>query len=64
MGKQWKNPKENHESKVTKIPKTKRRIYGINETLLNQNNRFNTYKITDNSSIQKSTFGNIKLNVL
>ena len=27
-----KNRKENHETKVTKIPKTKRRKYGMNET--------------------------------
>ena len=29
-GKKW---KENHATKVTKIPKTKRRKYGMNETL-------------------------------
>ena len=28
-GKKW---KENHATKVTKIPKTKRRKYGMNET--------------------------------
>ena len=28
--KKW---KENHETKVTKIPKTKRRKYGMNETM-------------------------------
>ena len=31
-GKKW---KENHATKVTKIPKTKRRKYGMNETLKN-----------------------------
>ena len=29
-----KKRKENHATKVTKIPKTKRRKYGMNETLL------------------------------
>ena len=32
MGKMEKNWKENQETKVIKIPKTKRRIYGMNET--------------------------------
>jgi hypothetical protein len=32
MGKTRKNWKENHGTKVTKIPKTKRRKYGMNET--------------------------------
>jgi hypothetical protein len=32
MGKAEKNWKENHATKVTKIPKTKRRKYGMNET--------------------------------
>ena len=32
MGMMEKNRKENHTTKVTKIPKTKRRKYGINET--------------------------------
>ena len=32
MGKTEKNRKENHATKVTKIPKTKRQKYGINET--------------------------------
>ena len=34
MGKTEKNWKENHATKVTKIPKTKRRKYGMNETCL------------------------------
>ena len=34
VGQDGKNPKENHETKVTKIPKTKRRKYGMNETLI------------------------------
>ena len=33
-GKKKKNPEENHETKVTKMPKTKRRKYGMNETIL------------------------------
>ena len=32
MGKPEKNRKENYATKVTKIPKNKRRIYGMNET--------------------------------
>jgi hypothetical protein len=32
MGKTEKNQKENHTTKVTKISKTKRRKYGMNET--------------------------------
>ena len=32
MGKMEKNRKENHATKVTKVPKTKRRKYGMNET--------------------------------
>jgi len=32
MGKTEKKLKENHATKVTKIPKTKRRKYGMNET--------------------------------
>ena len=28
-----KTPKENHATKITKIPKTKRRKFGMNETL-------------------------------
>ena len=35
MGKTEKNRKENHSTKVTKIPKTKRRKYGMNETFIN-----------------------------
>ena len=31
MGKTEKNRKENHATKVTKLPKTKRRKYGMNE---------------------------------
>ena len=31
-GQDGKNRKENHGTKVTKIPKTKRRKYGMNET--------------------------------
>jgi hypothetical protein len=34
MGKSEKNRKENHETKVTKIPKTKTRKYGLNETYI------------------------------
>ena len=34
MGKMEKKRKENHTTKVTKIPKTKRREYWMNETLL------------------------------
>ena len=33
MGKTEKNQKENHTTKVSKIPKTKRREYGMNKTL-------------------------------
>ena len=33
MGKTEKNRKENHATKVTKIPKTKRRKYGMNKTV-------------------------------
>ena len=33
MGKTEKKQKENHATKVTKIQKTKRRKYGMNETL-------------------------------
>ena len=33
MGKTEKNPKENHATEVTKIPKTKRRKYGMKETI-------------------------------
>ena len=33
-GKKW---KENHATKVTKIPKTKRRKYGMNETIISTN---------------------------
>ena len=29
-----KNQKENHETKITKIPKTKRGKYGMNETII------------------------------
>ena len=32
MGKTEKSRKENHATKVTKIPKTKRQKYGMNET--------------------------------
>ena len=32
MGKTGKRRKENHTTKVTKIPKTKRQKYGMNET--------------------------------
>ena len=32
MGKTEKNRKENHATNVTKIPKTKRQKYGMNET--------------------------------
>ena len=32
-GQDGKKRRENHATKVTKIPKTKRRIYGMNETL-------------------------------
>ena len=32
-GQEGKNRKENHATKVTKIPKTKRQKYGMNETL-------------------------------
>ena len=35
MGKTEKIQKENHATKVTKIPKTKRRKYGMNETIQN-----------------------------
>ena len=35
MGKPEKEWKENHATKVTKIPKTKRQKFGMNETLLN-----------------------------
>ena len=39
MGKTEKSRKENHSTKVTKIPNMKRRKYGMNETLdLNMNN--------------------------
>ena len=34
MGKTEKKWNENHATKVTKIPKTKRRKYGMNETLI------------------------------
>ena len=34
MGKTQKKWKENHATKVTKIPKTKRRKYGMNETII------------------------------
>ena len=34
MGKTEKNQNENHATKVTKIPKTKRQKYGMNETIL------------------------------
>ena len=30
----WKKRKENHKTKVTKIPKTKRRKYGMNKTMI------------------------------
>ena len=33
MGKTEKNRKENHATKVTKIPKTKRQKYGMNKTI-------------------------------
>ena len=36
MGKTEKKLKENHATKMTKIPKTKRRKYGMNETLFSQ----------------------------
>ena len=34
MGKTEKKQKENHATKVTKMPKTKRRKYGMNETIV------------------------------
>ena len=34
IGKTEKNWKENHATKVNKIPKTKRRKYGMNETIV------------------------------
>ena len=34
MGKTGEKQKENHATKVTKIPKTKRRKYGMNKTLV------------------------------
>ena len=37
MGKTEKNLKENHATKVTKIPKTKRRKYGMKETIEAEN---------------------------
>ena len=37
-GQDEKPPKENHATKVTKIPKTKRRKYGMNETHVGINN--------------------------
>ena len=37
MGKTEKNRKENYATKVTKIPKTKRIKYGMNETLEAEN---------------------------
>ena len=37
MGKMDKNWKENHATKMTKIPKTKRRKCGINETFVSSN---------------------------
>ena len=40
MDKTEKNWKENHSTKVTKIPKTKRRKYGMNETLCNMSIKF------------------------
>ena len=38
MGNTEKNRKENHATIVTKIPKTKRRKYGMNETLVRLKN--------------------------
>ena len=35
MGKTEKNRKENHATRVTKLPKTKRQIYEMNETEMN-----------------------------
>ena len=43
MGKTEKNRKENHATKVTKIPKTKRRKYGMNETKINFMKIINLY---------------------
>ena len=37
-GQDGKKRKENHATKVSKIPKTKRRKYGINETKMTINN--------------------------
>ena len=37
MGKTEKKRKENHATKVTKTPKTKRQKYGMNETLIQGN---------------------------
>ena len=34
IGQDGKKRKENHATKVTKIPKTKRGIYGMNETII------------------------------
>ena len=36
MGKMEKNWKENHATKMTKIPKTKRQKYGMNKTLVDK----------------------------
>ena len=43
MDKTEKNWKENHATKVTKIPKTKRRKYGMNETLDEINEMISTH---------------------
>ena len=39
-GQDGKKRREHHATKVTKIPKTKRRKYGMNETVISKNQKF------------------------
>ena len=45
MGKTEKKRKENHATKVTKIPRTKRGKHGMNKTSIKPNHRIYTTKV-------------------
>ena len=60
MGKTEKRRKENDATKVTKIPKTKRQKYGMNETLVMSKLRLRFHQIlvafSGNLNFRKATF--------
>ena len=61
MGKTEKNLKENHTTKVTKTPKTKRQKYGMNETIyLNSKRSEQFYTLLLEVPIRNNTLGQLK----